>query len=286
MISDNKQQRIITPINYVGQVVEQCAREILKFTPQLYTKEPNQTDNIKPDPNASGVLLKVKGQHFLITAGHVLQWNNPEDIGIMINSTFYILNGIVKYVNPSKSVQSDKIDIAVWKIDDKVAKELETRYRFLPFEKIDFQHKIDSKTKYLIVGFPWRETKEDKVNKKLKSSPLIFLANEAKKESYKRLRFEEHSNILLNYKQKEVKNFGTGYVQQNESPEGISGCGVWHIPKFFIPDGSVPDFKLVGQIIEQNKEETILISTRIHLVTEVLRGDFGIDIRHSTTTNN
>ena len=284
MATNPKQKRILTSIDYIGQVVNQCAREILKFTPQLYVKESNKTTNIKPDPNASGVLLKVKGQYYLITAGHVLQGNNPEDIGIMIDSTFHILNGFVKYVNPSESKEADKVDIAVWKLDDIVARDLETRYQFLTFEKIDYQHEVDSGSKYLIVGFPWRETKEDKASKKLKVTSFIFLTKEAGTESYKQLKFEKHSNLLLDYRQKKVKNFDTGHVQQNKSPEGISGCGVRYIPKYFNPKGRVPDFKLIGHVIEQNKEKTILIATRIHLVTEVLRRDFGLDIPPSTIT--
>ncbi len=284
MTTDRDKKGIITVMDYLRQVVDQCAREILKYTPQLYTKDPNTTDLIKSDPNSSGVLLEVQGQHFLITAGHFLQRNKPEDIGIMIDDTFYILNGIVKYVNPEVGEQEDKIDIAVWKIDDDVVVDLKAKFSFLPFEKIDFQHKVDTEPKYLIVGFPWRETKEDKVNKKLKSSPFIFLTKESNKESYKRLKFEQHSNLLLNYKQQKVKSLNTGNVQQNKSPEGVSGCGVWHISKFIIEDGQVPDFKLVGQIIEQNKEKTILISTRIHLVAEVLRRDFGMNIPQSKIT--
>jgi hypothetical protein len=67
-------------------------------------------------------------------------------------------------------------------------------------------------------------------------------------------------------------------------PEGVSSYGVWHISQFYIPNGKIPEFKLIGQVIEQNKEKTILISTRIHLVTEVLRTDFGLDIPKSTIT--
>ncbi|MCH7534437.1 MAG: hypothetical protein IH948_01580 [Bacteroidetes bacterium] len=280
-----KNQRIFPPaLKFIGKVVDQCSKEILKYTPQLYTKKPNETEPIKPDPDSSGVLLRVKGQHFLITAGHIFLENNAEDIGIMIGNTFNILKGDVKYVNPSQSEQADKIDIAVWKLEDDVVKSLELGYSFLPFEKIDFEHNIETEPKYLVVGFPWRGTTEDKANKKLKSSPLIFLTKKSESPFYKRLKFEEHSNLLIDYRQKKVKNFDTGQVQQNKSPEGVSGCGVWHIPKFYIPDGGVPDFKLVSQVIEQNKEKTILITTRIHLVTEVLRRDFGIDIPESTIT--
>ncbi len=124
----------------------------------------------------------------------------------------------------------------------------------------------------------------DKVNKKIIGFPLVFLTNIAGENNYRRLGYENHSTLLLNYRQKKVRNFNSGTIQQNVSPEGISGCGVWYIPKFLSDKEDLPEFRLVGQIIEQNKEKTILIATRIHMVTEVIRRDFGINLPQSLIT--
>ena len=276
---------MIKILDFIGQIVNKTAKEILKYTPQLYTKLPGENENIVPEANASGVLLFIDGQHFLITAGHILEDHKPEDIGIMIGNVFNILNGLVKYVRPSTSELADKIDIAVWRLDEEVAETLKTSYKFLPFERIDYNHKIDSDPKYLFVGFPWKKTKPNYKERKLLVEPLIFLTKESKRSEYKRLKYERHLNLLLDYRQKKVKDFSTGNIQQQTSPQGISGCGVWYIPKFLNPFQGVPDFKLVGQIIEQTKEKTILIATRIHLVTEVLRRDFGLNIPQSNVTH-
>lgn len=91
------------PMDVVGKSVDMHAKEILKYTPQLYTKLNDEIDNIKPEAEASGVLIEVKKLKFLITAGHFVESKIPKDIGIIIDNTFYILNGIVKYVNPSES---------------------------------------------------------------------------------------------------------------------------------------------------------------------------------------
>ena len=272
----------IKPMDIVGESVDTYSREILKYTPQLFTKQTNATSNIIPEAEASGVLIEVQKQKFLITAGHFVESNEPENIGIMIENTFYILNGMVKYVNPFESEQADKIDIAVWKIDENVAVELSKKYSFLQYEDIEFNHVVSSDPKYLIVGFPWKSTIEEKATKKLIVSPLIFLTKSSDKKFYKQLKFEEHSNILLDYRQKKVKNFGNGMVQANKCPEGVSGCGVWYLPTYLIK--GTPKPKLIGQIIEQDKSKTILIGTRIHLVMEILRRDFGLELPESNIT--
>ena len=272
----------LKPMDVIGNSVDIYAKEILRYTPQLYTKPSNATENIEPEAEASGVLIEVKNQKFLITAGHFLASKDPLDIGIMIENTFYILNGMVKYVNPDESEVADKIDIAVWKLDENVASELSKKYSFLPYSEIEYNHTVSSKPQYLIVGFPWRNTTKEYAQKKLIVDPFVFLTKASDKRFYKSLKFEEHSNILLDYRQKKVKNFKTGMVQANKSPEGVSGCGVWFLPTLLI--NGTPKPKLVGQIIEQDKSKTILISTRIHLAMEILRTKFEIDIPASNLT--
>ena len=278
-----KQTENVVIRKLIDNLIDGYSRNILKYTPQLFTKKSKETSNVIPCAEASGVLIEVENQKFLITAGHFLEDTKAENIGIMIDDNFIILNGTVKYIKPSQSEEASKIDIAVWKLEGEVITEIEKKYTFLPFSQIDFNHKVSTKPEYLIVGFPWRMTKEKKTLKKLIVSPFIFLTKEAEKNKYKQLGFQEHSNLLLKHRQKKVKNLKTGFVQQNKSPQGASGCGVWHIPISNIFDGS-RKVKLIGQIIEQDDSKTILISTRIHLVAEVLRRDFKLNIPASNIT--
>lgn len=266
----------------INKAVDMYAKEILKYTPQLFTKQTNATENIIPEANGSGVLIEVKNQKFLITAGHILASTIPENIGIMIDDTFYILNGIVEYINPNESDVANKIDIAVWKLDEEVVKNLSIKYSFFQYEDIEFNHKVSTEPRYLIVGFPWRNTVRKKGSQSLTVSPLVFLTEISNKKLYKTLKFDQRTNILLDYRQKKVKNIKDGMVQTHKSPQGISGCGVWYLPEFFIEGNPKP--KLVGQIIEQDKYKTILISTRIHLAMEILRTKFKIDIPASYIT--
>ena len=268
--------KTIKPIDFIGESVDKYSKEILKYTPQLYTKQSKDTINIIPEAKASGVLIEVQKNKFLITAGHFIVSNDVENIGIMIEEKFYILNGAIKYINPYESEEADKIDIAAWKLDDDVVNDLSKKYSFLPYEDIDFNHIVSSKPQYLIVGFPWLNTIVKRATSQLIVTPFIFITQETEKKNYKRLKFNEQSSILLDYRQKKVKNIRTGMVQANKCPEGISGCGVWYLPTFIIKGQPKP--KLVGQIIEQDKSKTILISTRIHIIMGILRSEFKLDI--------
>jgi hypothetical protein len=94
----------------------ETTEEILRFTPQIYLREHKRTDGKNISPYASSILLEIGKQHFILTAGHVIAENDPEDLGIMIGNTFYILLGDVRYINPYLNEESNKLDIAVIKI--------------------------------------------------------------------------------------------------------------------------------------------------------------------------
>jgi len=270
-------------LQLLDKISKKCFDSIQCYSPQLFVKTSLEKDNIKPVPSATGVLINVQGNKFLITAGHFLEETEAENIGIMINNKFYILNGDLKYISPSSGEMENKLDVGVWKLESEVISSLETKYSFLPFDKIDFNHTISLKPEYLIVGYPWKMTVEKHSRKTWEVSPFIFLTDKADNSLYKRLNFQEHSNLLLHYREKKVRNTTSGFVQKNKSPEGISGCGVWHIP---IPDilTDFSNFKLVGIITEQDKSKTLLISTRIHIISEILRNHFKLKLPVSNIT--
>jgi len=78
-------------------------------------------------------------------------------------------------------------------------------------------------------------------------------------------------------------NSKTGSYKKAGNPEGISGCGVWHLPNVFAEDISTVDANLAGIIIRRDEHRhQYIIATRIHIVSEMLRIYFDLDIKPST----
>ena len=178
--------------------MEEAAREILTFTPQLF-KKVDDKEPIRIYPEASSVLLRVDGVKFLLTAGHVLQNQDYTDIGVVVNDIFYILLGEVKFFNPAESKTNDKIDLTVWKLEDSVASDLEQKYNFLDLEQLDLNHSVAQEYRYILTGYPVTRSKIKKHIDKIKVDPFVYLTKEADKDLYKKMDFEEHSNIILMY---------------------------------------------------------------------------------------
>lgn len=272
-------EKVVTLMQHIDIIVDVCAREILKYTPQLYLLKEESVEGADVKPYASGVLISHDNNYFLITAGHVVEDIDPTRIGIMIGNVFNILNGEIKYFKPSFSTELDKIDVAIWKLENEIVKELEPHYKFLTIEKFGMNHKlIQDDPRFLIVGYPWRKSKLNPLTQKIKVKVFVFLTKNSKKEIYKQLKLEEFSNIILEYKQRKIRDFNTGLITKGVTPEGISGCGAWYIPNFIIDPSKTPDFKLISIVTEQDKSKKHLKTTRIDIITEVLRRDFKIQI--------
>jgi hypothetical protein len=271
----------------IGKITVEAGREILQFTPQLYRKF-GSTEPVKVSPWASSILLRVDDIHFLVTAGHVLldgkEPLNPEDVGIMIGNVYHILNGNVKYTDTNLDIANSKVDLTIWKLEDpRVISDIQAKYKFLEPGMIEIDHTLSKKPNYLIVGFPITRTKLKPDTHTIKVDPFIFLTNEAKNSLYPKLVFENHSNIILNYRKRKIRNFN-GTIGQGPDPYGISGCGLWYLPELKIgTDGNVP-FKLVGIMTEWHNNDNAIIATRIHIVTEVIRREFGLQLPKSRIT--
>lgn len=263
---------------------DQAAKEILNYTPQLYLREHGRTDGKKISPCASSILLSIQEQYFLVTAGHVFEENDPEDLGIMIGNIFNILYGQISYVNPYRNAISNKIDVAILKMDQNLAEIIKQKYDFLPYQRLGVNHElIFGEMRYLLVGFPWRKSRPNPISKLIKPKPLVFISNIEGDEAYKALDLESQNNIILNYKQKKIIDAKNGFSRLGPNPEGISGCGIWLIDIY--PPSPKPNYKLISIVTDKDKNKRYIQSTRIDIINEILIRDFEINLKHSRIVN-
>lgn len=270
----------------IAELSIEAAREILKYTPQLYRKL-GSSEPIQVEPWATGILLEIDCVNFLITAAHVLEENkqpiNPEDIGIMVGNTFHILNGFIKYSGTGLHKQNIKIDLTVWRLDDQgIVNDIKQKYDFLSFNHIEIDHTTSNQFDYLIVGFPVTKSKLKNKTKTIRAQPFIFLTNNADEKKLESLGFESHSNVIVNYRKRKIKN-GVGKIVQGPDPYGLSGCGLWYFPNktSTIVGGTT---RLVAIMTEWDQNSSTLIGTRIHIVTEIIRKEYGLNIAPSQRT--
>ena len=262
---------------YFTELVNSVGKTILLYSPQLYIIR-NNIEPVHPRPYASSVLLMVEDKYFLLSAGHALSNVDPKNIGVMIDNTFIVLEGDVKYVDPGLNKTNDKIDLAIWQLTKPVVADIKTKHKFLDICQIEIEHVVTKHPQYIIAGFPAETSLLQLTTSKINVTPFIFLTDVTQKSTYHELDYDERVNLILNYNHTQIFKFGSESIEQGPDAHGVSGSGLWYLPKLILNDFTNIPFKLVGIVIEWHDIRHYLIATRIHLVTELIRTYFKIPV--------
>lgn len=273
---------MITTLQYFDELTDSIANRVIRFTPQIYRFKNNHKKYSSPfEAIGSSILMKVHERFFLITAGHIISENGIGEIGFLEDGTFFILNGKFIYVNPDGNL-SKYTDLAICELDFELQIFLSKYFEFINDSEINFDYNPQNSENFLLVGYPWRKTKYNFEKQKIKVTPFKFLTDIYDNGQLGELKSLQDQNLIIGYAQRKIRNTKTGLIKKGVNPEGLSGCGVWHIPNPFVEDISKVKANLAGIVIRQDEHTSrYIIATRIHIVSEMLRIHFGLDLKPS-----
>lgn len=275
---------MITTQQYIDDITDVVAKKVLRHTPQIYKLEEKTKKSSSPyDAIGSAVLIKLNDRYFLITTGHIIIENKVGKIGFLEEGTFHILGGDFKYINPDLDTESKYTDLAICEPDFESKEFLTKHFDFIDGTKLNFDYQPKNDKNFLLVGFPWRKTKFNFVKQKIKVIPFKFLTDICKNNQIsKEIESYRDQCLVLNYPQRQIIDIKTGEKKRAVTPEGFSGCGVWHIPNIFVENMDNAIANLAGIVIRQDEfTKRYIIATRIHIVSEILRLHFDLNLKPS-----
>ena len=274
---------MITHLQYIDNLTDFISERVIKYTPQIYRKCITNKKSDSPfEAIGSSVLISVQERFFLITAGHIMSDNKRGSWGFYEDFQFHIVDGRFIYINPEIDIKSKYTDVGICELDN-ISTEFAKRYfQFLNESEIVFDYIPKNEKNFLILGYPWRKTKFNFKKQKIKVTPYKFLTDLFDDGQLGELVNFKNQNLILSYKQRKITDTKTGYRKKAVSPEGLSGCGVWHLPNVYNEDFSEINANLAGIIIRQDiYSHQFVIAVRTHIISELLRLYFDIDFKPS-----
>ena len=274
---------MITQLQYFDNLTDSIANRVIRFTPQIYLISNKAKMSSSPyEAIGSSILINVHERLFLITAGHIISEYKIGKIGFLEDGLFHILDGRVIFFNPNLDNMSKYTDLAVCELDIESQRFLSKFYNFINGSAINFDYNPKSVKNFLIVGFPWRKTKFNYVKQKMKVTPFKLLTDIYENDLLGELKTLGDQNLILRYPQRKILNSKSGFFKKAVNPEGLSGCGVWHLTNILAKDVSNVRANLAGIIIRQDEHtHQYIIATRIHIVSEMLRVYFDLNFKPS-----
>ncbi len=227
--------------------------------------------------NGSGVLIRSVNKHFLVTATHVV--NLPEIKGLYTLGKDKTMASLATSVDVKRFVDAPAIkraDTTVFELSTEIIDQLDYRLEFLTEDNINLTALVlDKKLNYLPVGIPGYLADDPKRYHENRLSYRGIPTNLSDYKWYKKHKFTPGDHILVDLP-KFINDPVTGSKVKMFNPKGISGGGLWLIPKQSHPLSQVPNFLLTGILIEQVLTgHRCMAATNIIKVFEFLKSGFG-----------
>lgn len=251
----------------VDKLIDELIKnKLLRHTIQLFSK----TDK-GLRPFGSGVLARIHGRHFLLTASHVIgHLETGEDLYLRVDKKSYIvLLGNIKSTDIGKS---QGVDLAYVELGKQMIPPLVEPYEFLTIDKIsNHNQKLDG-VNYCVLGFPEKNIKFE--DGSMGTGASVYLTSATNNKPYESYKLSEEDYMILNMNGKAM-DFASGKpTKVNAHFYGISGCGLWFLSYYLDPNtGEYSiDYRLIGIMTEFRKgKHFCLIGNKIHLIIKALQ---------------
>ncbi len=231
---------------------------------------------------ASGVLLTISNRYFLVSAHHVLDEFNPNDlVTIGKDSTIFEIGPIGMRFHFTDVVQQSRTDIEIFELGSQFKDKLDERFDFLEEDKLLFNEFVYTDEKrFSAIGFPAVHNK----NPKYKGSDnSVFNLGVSERlcpiEYYSKFGYSVNDHILINYPKKSANPI-IGNEHRVKEPKGMSGGALFYFPQQFIKSDIMPTYFLAGILIERNLTgRRFLAASKIYKVLNLLEKGFKVDFK-------
>jgi hypothetical protein len=258
--------RIISLEDNLNVVYTESAKKILPFTIALYIPAPEKKSI---EHLGSGVLLRRNNDYFLVTAGHCMKQDNKIIYsGILDGRDFVKLQGAAMVEQGFEK----KFDIGILRLDEQSKNACLRNNQFVNDWDLMNNSNIPYKTEYLVGGYPNSKVSVDHKAKVVKKEFMPYLCQSSEEKLYRKLSFQQSQNLLLQYDRRRSTLLGSGQMSISSYPKGLSGCGVWYIPDYFVQDLQNISPYLSGIIIEYHQNYRTLVATKIEPIDILLKG--------------
>lgn len=237
------------------------------------------TENGKPDHIGSCVLLEYRDKKILATAAHVIDKN--EFTSLYINGEaklVQIIGSSLITAAQDSDRDKDKLDFSVLPISDELAIALGNAY-YVPENEWELRDLPKKDRCCLVLGFPNSKNKKTDTAKKLvRPEPFVYTSIiRSDPMLFAEINFSPSDHYLLDFCRKHSKD-SSGKITNSICPKGCSGGGLFLIENMANPESYRPEAgcsgKLLGILIEQNKNKKVLAFTRISTIKKALTQHF------------
>lgn len=236
-----------------------------------------------PEHFASGVLLQIADDVFLLTSAHVSDVQDEYQLLVPGEDFLIPVRGYFAHipVADGSSRSEDTIDIAYYRLLPEVVKNLHSGVKVLTRKDVLMCDQLIQGDLYTFAGFPWRKTKVRGIT--YETDFYTYSGGACSHEAYAKLGYDPEVNVLIRFNRKKSFRLQNQTITTAPLPEGISGGGVFAWPKDMAKRNALPELKLVGIAHSFHEKDRCMAATRINTYLAcILRNNPSVNVRTGT----
>jgi hypothetical protein len=244
-------------------------------------KEPHPFDSLIPlflwqrstnDLAAVGscVWVDIEGEQFLLTAAHVTDHRNEDQILLLpVGDQIVPIDGMFAEIgrHGERSRESLAVDAAYFHVRPEMAERLRPQYFPIGRVGIDMLDQFRKDDLYSIAGYPAAAAK---ITGDGCSAEFFGLIGAATHETiYRKLGYLREVHVLIKFNVRRSRMI-RGSATTTPEPWGMSGGGIFSWPRDANPFEPNPNPRLVGIVTDWNQRRAIFIGTQIYFFIKMI----------------
>jgi len=207
--------------DFFARLKTECIPRIEKVTVPFYGI---QDDQVKRD--RTGILYKVAGNHFILTASHYLRPIIQNKIPLYIDRTDSGTLPIPLADALFHTTEEEGRDVAAIKLPDDVADQVLATKEFLTHSEVKLSAK-DADSLYILFGYP-KDWSSMGTESSILSNPLAYATRRYEAERDPHALFDPNVHVVLEFSQTAM-SLTDQRTAELPHLRGVSGSGIWSV---------------------------------------------------------
>jgi hypothetical protein len=251
--------------------IQEMLRSVVNDNPTFSSTVPiilESPDRRKAEQVGSGVLTRIVARVFLLTAAHVIDFDQKGTLLVPSRRGYIPITGKCTStpMPPSGRRLDDEWDVAFVWLDDDCVSRLDSDYVTLDRPDVYLEGHV-GRYDYTFAGFPWR--KSSVRGRCIETNLTTMSGIEAKQSEYEALKLDPKFHIAMRFHRRRAFSHRLRKPIKSVLPDGMSGGGayVWSEEALNTWPVRLP---LAGIITDKVLEKDLLIATRLHVFIQLI----------------
>lgn len=211
----------------------------------------------------SGIVLDVGGELFILSAAHVFDTEEEQNLYIPTAEKIEAMTGTISggVMPPNGERKHDRVDMAYFHLAPEWREKLQPNTSPASVDDLLLTDEVETGNIHTFVGYPWRKT--TKRGNVFQGDRTSYTGHILPPDIYAKLGYSRFANVLVRLRRNKTDSTRYGPGSPAPHPEGVSGGAVLAWPSRLLERVDSPKLKLAAIAHTYHERDHCVAGTRV-----------------------